>query len=181
MGKISRILGSFMVIVLGVGLLFFSSTGCQEPPTPAELQYLDTLHYALKGNERALNLDPEKLNRRKSQIREEFMPAIRDTFPDLREKLLDDFQGITTTYELFMSKQLLLESSTEILQEELAHLKKETDKGSISREEFKARYRELKQKVDANTLAIEQVAKPVYDLEPMWIRFERKFGSKGAK
>lgn len=163
-------------MALLLGTVFINTTGCKEPPSPLELQYLDTLHYRLKGNERALGLDPDKLNARKRVVREQFMPAVQDTFPEIRKKFMDDFQGIITTYDLFMSKQLLLTSSTELLQDELKELKEKTDAKELSRAEFKESYRELKEKVEINTKNIRTVAKPVYDLEPMWIRFERKFG-----
>ncbi|MHB1276824.1 MAG: hypothetical protein ACYC1Q_00330 [Bacteroidia bacterium] len=175
-------MGKFKIkrhVAAGIGVFLMSYfitltlNSCKEPPTPAEKVYLDTLFYKLKGNEKALNIDEQELIRRKEIIRNSWIPAVQDTIPDIRSRMEDDFRGMLTAYDYYLDRHLLYNSSTRILLEDLEGFKKQTDENLLDRKAFKARYKEMDQRVEANTRDIEIIAKPVYELEPMWMRYER--------
>lgn len=153
--------------------MMLSLNACKEAPTPAEKVYLDTLFYKIKGNEKALNIDEQELIRRKDILRNSWIPAVQDTIPDIRRRMEDDFRGMLTAYDYYLDRHLLYKSSTRILLEELEEFKKQTDENQLDRTTFKARYKELDLRIETNTDEIEIIAKPVYELEPMWMRYER--------
>jgi hypothetical protein len=167
--RLAAVLGVFFVIYF----MMIGLTSCNEAPTPAEKLYLDTLLYKLKGNEKALNIDEQKLIQRKEILRNEWLPAVEDTIPDIRKRLQDDFRGMLTAYDYYLDRHLLYKSSTRILLEDLAAFKKQTDENQLDRKAFKARYQEMNERVEKNTQEIEFIAKPIYELEPMWLRYER--------
>lgn len=170
-------------------LAFFFSTivlallcgGCQEPPTETEKTYLDTLYYKLRGNEKALNIDEQSLLARKELIRNKWLPAVQDTAVDIRQKMQFDFQGILTAYDYYLDRHLLYLTSTRLLMEEWEIFKKRSDEGALTRKEFKELYLDLDQRIDDNTQQIEVFAKPVYDIEPMWMRYEVQFKRMGVE
>lgn len=157
---------------------FFSS--CDEPPTPAEKVYLDTLFYKLKGNEKALSIDEQALVNRKDIIRNVWLPSLKDTMPDIRSRMEDELRGMLTAYDYYLDQYLLYQSSTKLLMQDWVEFKKATDGDELSRSQFKERYREMDKKIEENTLQIEKIAKPIYELEPMWMRFERMMKIRGV-
>ncbi|HCS19423.1 MAG TPA: hypothetical protein DIW47_02480 [Bacteroidetes bacterium] len=171
--KIKRHLAAGFGIFLISYFMMLSLNACKEAPTPAEKVYLDTLFYKIKGNEKALNIDEQELIRRKDILRNSWIPAVQDTIPDIRRRMEDDFRGMLTAYDYYLDRHLLYKSSTRILLEELEEFKKQTDENQLDRTTFKARYKELDLRIETNTDEIEIIAKPVYELEPMWMRYER--------
>lgn len=175
--RAAAVLGVFFVICF----IMITLNSCNEAPTPAEKVYLDTLLYKLKGNEKALNIDEQVLIQRKEILRNTWIPEIQDTIPDIRQRLEDDFRGMLTAYDYYLDRHLLYKSSTRILLEELEEFKKQTDEDQLNRKTFKARYQEMSQRVEANTRDIEFIAKPIYELEPMWMRYERMMKMRGSE
>lgn len=171
--KIKRHVAAGIGVFLMIYFIALTLSSCKEVPKPAEKVYLDTLYYKLKGNEKALGIREQELVRRKEILRNAWIPAVRDTTPDIRMRMEDDFRGMLTAYDYYLDRHLLYKSSTRILQEELEEFKKQTDANELDREAFKARYKDLDQRVEANTREIEIIARPVYELEPMWMRYER--------
>lgn len=158
---------------MGTGLI-----SCQEKPTSAEKVYVDTLYFKLKGDLKALNIDPQELQARKDELVHTMYPMVQDTFGDLRSAFEDDFNGMRTAYDTYLNKHLLYTSATNLLIEEVEEFRKDVDADALSRAEFKERYNALLVKVKANNAKVEEIAKPVYDLEPMWIRLKLKFDPK---
>ncbi|MDX5320677.1 MAG: hypothetical protein LPK45_06215 [Bacteroidota bacterium] len=156
-------------------------SSCEEPPTQAEKVYLDTLYFKIRGDEKALNIDEQALVQRKMIIREKWLPSVADTVPDIRMRIEDDLRGMLTAYDFYLDRYLLLQSSNRLLMEEWEAFKAQTDAEEISREDFKARYRDLNEKVTKNSADIAFIAKPVYDLEPMWLRYERMMTLRGVE
>lgn len=174
--NIAKRFSFFFFISLG---LFVSS--CGQKPTEAELIFLDTLQSRLNGQIKALSIDHQELSARRDEIKSVWIPQLRDTFPEVRLKLTDDLKGMITAYDLFLNNALLLESGTTLLQDELNKLKSESGAKELSRKEFKFRYQELKSRIENHGKDIENVAKPVYDLEPMWIRLKLKQQQKTGR
>lgn len=177
--KIKTHLGETLALFFLLFLAMGSWQSCKEAPTPAEKIYLDTLYYKLKGNEKALNIDEQTLVDRKEIIRRIWLPSLNDTLPDIQERMEDELRGMLTAYDYYLDRQLLLKSSTRLLLEDWEEFKRETDAEEISREEFKAQYRSLNERVMKNTGEIEAIAKPIYELEPMWLRFKRMMQLRG--
>lgn len=171
--KIKRHLAAGFGVFLISYFMMLGLSACSEAPTPAEKVYLDTLYFKLKGNEKALNIDEQALVQRKEIIRNKWIPSIQDTFPDIRGRMENDFRGILTAYDYYLDRHLLYKSSTRILLEDLQEFKRATDQNEIDRKAFKARYQAMNQRVETNTREIEHIAKPVYELEAMWMRYER--------
>lgn len=165
-------------LILIAGLFSLFITSCAEKPTPAERLYIDTLYLKVKGDLKALNIDPQELQARKDEIVEFMYPVIQDTFPEIKLKLEDDFNGMRAAYDTYLNKYLILESGTKLLLDEVQEFRRATDADELNREEFKSRYKDLDQRINANSKAIEEVAKPVYELEPMWMRLKIKFGKE---
>ncbi len=156
-------------------------TACQKKPTSAEKVYVDTLYFKLKGDLKALNIDPQELQARKDEIVKNMYPMVQDTFGDLRMAFEDDFNGMRTAYDTYLNKHLLYISATKLLIEEVEAFRKEAEADVLSRSEFRKRYFALLAKVKENNAKVEEIAKPVYDLEPMWIRMKLKFDPKRDK
>lgn len=178
--KIKTHLGESLVLFFLFLSMMFAWQSCQEAPTPAEKIYLDTLYYKLKGNEKALNIDEQALVDRKEIIRSIWIPSLKDTMPDIRVRMEDELRGMLTAYDYYLDRQLLFKSSTRLLLEDWEKFKSQTDAEEISREEFKEQYKSLNEKVMKNTNEIELMAKPVYELEPMWLRFKRMMDIRGV-
>ena len=168
---ISRVAGIFLLLCL----FFLGITSCKELPTPAEKVYLDTLRLKLIGNDKAMNISEDILTLRKNSIRNEWIPAIQDTFPDIRARMEDDFRGMLTVYDLYLNQYLLLSSGNQVLRQEFEEFKLLVDEDKIERKEFKNFYQEMKSKIEQLATDIEKAAKPVYELEPMFMRYERFF------
>ncbi len=166
----------FFLLLTAMG--FWQS--CKEAPTPAEKIYLDTLYFKLKGNEKALNIDEQTLVDRKETIRNVWLPSLKDTLPDIRQRMEDELRGMLTAYDYYLDRQLLFKSSTRLLLEDWAVFKAQTDADEISREVFKEQYRSLNERVMKNTFEIESFAKPIYELEPMWLRYKRMMQLRGV-
>lgn len=141
-------------------------------PTPAERTYLDTLYVKIKANEKALNIDEQVLISRKAVIRNEWIAAVKDTSFDIRLRIEDDFKGMLIAYDYYLDRHLLYVSNNEILMKEWEEFSRECNEDRVERAAFKVRYRLLNQKIDESARLIEIIAKPVYDLEPMWMRYE---------
>ncbi|MBI1222967.1 MAG: hypothetical protein GC180_10225 [Bacteroidetes bacterium] len=154
---------------------------CDEAPKPAEKVYLDTLLYSLKGNEKALSIDEQSLVKRKEIIRQYWLPSIQDTVPDIHMRIEDDLRGMLTAYDFYLNNYLLFQSSTKLLMQECSDFKRATDANEINRSEFKEKYHKLETKIERNTDEIEVIAKPVYDLEPMWLRYEQMMRMRGIR
>lgn len=178
--KIKTHLGESLVLFFLFISMIFAGQSCQEAPTPAEKIYLDTLYYKIKGNEKALNIDEQALVDRKDIIRSIWIPSLKDTMPDIRMRMEDELRGMLTAYDYYLDRQLLFKSSTRLLLEDWESFKAQTDAEEISREEFKNQYKAMNEKVVKNTREIELMAKPVYELEPMWLRFKRMMDLRGV-
>jgi hypothetical protein len=180
MGKFIRISAS--IPLLGLFFIAFliqgSFSGCQEAPRPAEKAYLDTLKYRIAGDTKALNIDTEELAARKQEIREKWFSHIKDTFPDIRKKMNDDFRGMISAYDLFLNNHLLLIAATRLLESEADEFREDTENGRYSRQAFKEKYKDLNRRAIQNSEAVEAIARPVYELEPMWIRLKMQFDKK---
>jgi len=178
--KIKTHLGETLALffLLFIAMGFWQS--CQEAPTPAEKIYLDTLYFKLKGNEKALNIDEQTLVSRKEIIRKVWLPSLSDTLPDIRTRMEDELRGMLTAYDYYLDRQMLFKSSTRLLFEDWEIFKAKTDADEISREEFKEEYRLLNKRVMKNTEEIEYIAKPIYELEPMWLRYKRMMQLRGV-
>jgi len=155
--------------VLFLSMLFVS---CKELPTPTEKTYMDTLLVKIKANEKALNIDEQTLIYRKAIIRNEWLPAIKDTSSDIRGRIEDDFKGMLSAYDYYLDRHLLYVSNNRLLMEEWEEFNNECNEDKITRVEFKERYRLLNEKIDESAKLIEVIAKPVYQIEPMWMRYE---------
>ncbi len=171
----NKLLNQFAILFLLWTAVGLSLTSCQEDPTPAEMYYLDTLQARLKGTEMALQLNENELSARKDEIRERWIPSLKDTTPDIRAKLTDDYQGMISAYDLYLSNYLLLKSGQKILEEDLQNLRNETAQKALNRDEFKQKYQEIEGLIRDHEDKTRTVAKPVYDLEAMWMRMKRQF------
>lgn len=174
---ISRVAGTFIVM----SFVFFGMSSCKELPTPAEKVYLDTLRLKLIGNDKAMNISEDILILRKNTIRNEWIPSVQDTFPDIRGRMEDDFRGMLTAYDFYLNQYLLLSSGNQILRQDFEAFKAQVDEDKVDRKEFKEIYHAMNEKIDQLALGIEKAAKPVYDLEPMYMRYERIFQLRQKK
>ncbi len=174
--RIKRLVPS--VILLFLLLSWLSQSACREEPTPAEITYLDTLYFGIKGNEKALNIDEQELVRRKEVIRNRWIPLLKDTAIDVAARMEGDFRGMLTAYDFYLDRYLIYQSSNRLLMEDWEEFKAQTDGKKLSRDEFKDRYAQMRSRLDDNSRRIEMIAKPVYDLEPMWLRYKRLYGEE---
>jgi|GEM_PF-2562769 len=179
--KIKHRFGDSLVIFFMLFVALTTWQSCKEVPTSAEKVYLDTLYYKLKGNEKALNIDEQTLVQRKELIRNVWIPSLQDTIPDIRSRMEDELRGMLTAYDYYLERYMLFNSGTRILMEDWTAFKQETDNDEIDRETFKKKFKELDARIEESTNNISVFAQPIYELEPMWLRYKRMMAFRGVE
>jgi hypothetical protein len=160
------------------GAILFNYTACDfnnKSDKAAADAYLDSLSQSVLNLENALQIDAQKLVQRKALISNQWIPKTKDTAADIAQKFVLDLRGILFAYDTYLNNHLLFSAAVQLYKNEIEEMKTEYAEGVSDKNRFKNEYTQLSNKIKAIQTKVEQSAKPVYDLEPMFLRYQRLF------
>ena len=158
--------------------ILFNYTACDfngKPDKAVVDTYLDSLSQSILSLENALQIDAQKLVQRKALISNQWIPKTKDTATDIAQKFVLDLRGILFAYDTYLNNHLLFNAAVELYKNEIEQMKTAYAEGVSDKTRFKNEYRQLSNKIAVLQTKVEQSAKPVYDLEPMFLRYQRIF------
>lgn len=158
------------------------TSSCKGPASDYEREktYLDSLNSMLQATEVALNVDEEKLKTRMAII-DTWYIKLNDTTYDVAQKMRIDFNGFKSVYQRYINNFFVYRASADLLQKQYKNLVEKVKNREISRNDFKAKYAALKKDITQTLEGAADIAKPVYDLEFSWKRYEKMMGEMGGR
>jgi hypothetical protein len=158
-------------------LLFVAAgmaSSCKNPNSDYEREkvYLDSLSSMLQATQVALNVDEAKLKDRMGII-DTWYIKLNDTAHDVAQKMRVDFNGFKSVYQRYINNFFIYQASADLLQKQYKGLEEKVKNREISRSDFKAQYTTLKKDLEQTLEGAAGIAKPVYDLEFSWKRYEK--------
>lgn len=163
-------------------LVFIGAAGCKPKPTDYEREkaYLDTLAAQNRALQVALNVDEEELKKRMAII-DTWYIKLNDTVYEVAQKMQVDFNGFKVVYKKYIDNFFIYAAAADQLEQQYKKLEEKVKEQSLTREEFKERYATLKQDYARNLDSAVAIAKPVYDLEFSWNRYQKTMEAMGGE
>jgi hypothetical protein len=163
------------ITLIAIVVTALNYLGCKEGTTDyqREKEYLDSIGTKIKAIDVALNVDEKELQNRIALINTWYID-LKDTSYDVAKKMQIDFNGFKVVYNKYIDNFFRYSVERDLIKEQFDSLSKQAKEGSINREEFKKAYKLLSQKTDKTYLGVTTIAKPVYDLEPSWLRYYKE-------
>ncbi len=170
--RIFFVLITTLVVLAGIG-------GCKDNITDYDREkvYLDSLKTKIKTIDIALNVDEKELQTRIALINTWYV-NLKDTSYDVAKKMQVDFNGFKVVYKKYINHFFSYATKRDILKEQYIQLNKEAKEQTITRAEFKAKYKELRQNINTVYFGATTIGQPVYELEFSWKRYYKKMEQK---
>jgi len=166
------------IAVLITCLLSFNITvftGCNSVDEEYTIR-LDSLDAALDANEKALEIDFKTIGIREKLIAEHFR-LVRNYCTDTMTlefgNSLTKYKGILKTYRNFISQYPKVYDELKALQKQSNDLRTDTEKGKLSKEDFKSYYAKEMSDAKANLEFSRKLAASIHSLEPEYQRISR--------
>ncbi|HYG16870.1 MAG TPA: hypothetical protein VEC12_14020 [Bacteroidia bacterium] len=159
-----------------------AGAGCKPGITDydREKAYLDTLAAQNRALQVALNVDEEELKKRMAII-DTWYIKLNDTVYEVAQKMQVDFNGFKVVYKKYIDNFFIYSAAADQLDEQYKTLEEKVKKQSLTREEFKQQYAVLKQGFGRNLDSAVAIAKPVYDIEFSWNRYQKTMEAMGGR
>lgn len=137
---------------------------------------LDSLDAALEANEKVLEIDFKTIGIREKLIAEHFR-LVRNYYTDTMTlefgNSLTKYKGILKTYRNFINQYPKVYDELKALQKQSNDLRTDTEKGKLSKEEFKSYYAKEMSDAKANLEFSRKLAASIHALEPEYQRISR--------